>query len=831
MKKKHMLITALLTAAALLAVCPRTAVYASDAEESLESVPQLEQTAGTDEYSWQDIQDMNQGERMIYMADSNGYLTFLGNKYCEDIVTNEEEARQSLEHIHNLLGLDGIDLTYYKSDKSPITGNTYYTFFQTTKGVINGEVITARYYSSLVKVIADSEGHVCGVSADLNHNMVSDTSDEEFVTKEEAEAVIKEMLDKDLKIYSDYTEVVYWTDEGTAYGISDGKTVPAYVIYADASQSSGRNTSKKPYMVYIVSASYSSDGDQPIRVLQQFYTDTLSIDEYDDVYTSLFYFDGMEDVGNYTYTVDLSWIKDVFEPYEGDLTREVTVPVMRDTETGLYYLGSKEKLIACTNAYDFDYYETLNSYVSENPEDLNSWHFYDTGKEDDGIEEYFHDPNYVLPAFEVYVEVADEFEDRYGLPSVTDEDIPLLLEVYQTSGSYYPDEITDFNFNASNKGQILDWAVMSVSPALAECLNPVVMGHEYTHGINGQLTSTQYLNDAGALMESYADIIGMQIAMLNGYIEEENYWKLSGTYYYQMRSMSDPLEFNQPKYRKGVYYIPPIDSTLWAQLDNGGVHQNSGICNYLAYCLVAGEGEVPDEYLLSVDNNLDMWFETLYMATHVTGYYDQGQYLEFAAKCMGLSEENQEYLLQLLIAFGLEADENGEIGVRMSEDYRTITFDVEVEDEYYADMYDLGFQLRDENGTYVLAAGDAYPGQSLTIKVGEDDSLVPWVVIGDIQNGYALGGLKLNSGICDEYHIVMKTVLCEKGKRYNLNFSEYPNFTTNFESEFDEHIFRNDEGNPVFYTEEEGEYFISFYDESSGECLLLELCVEDDEDE
>ena len=795
-----------------------SAVQGSTKEKSA-SIPVHE------EYTWEELEAMNGGENLIFMTDEEGtHLLFLGNKYCEEIIKNEEQALDSLGYISTALGLEDVHLSFYKSDVSPITGNVYYTFYQTAEGEINGQTVDARYFDGLVKVITDSEGHSLGVSSNLVHDSELQYSYDEFVTAEDVTEALREYLDEGTVIYPECTELVYWDDEGTAANVAGGKVIPAYLVYTDAEVGSPENRSGKPYEVYVIAAEIAEDGG--LRCVETYYADSLDPEANYGVYTSALYFDGLEDAGEFTYTVNTNWVRESYPEYSGESTREVTVPVMKEKSTGLYYLGSKEKLITCTNAYDFEYYSTLNAYVTEDPTRLDGWHFYDMSCEEDGIKEYFNDPNYVLAAFEVFLDVTNEFEDRYDLPSVDSTDVPLLLEVYATDEDGYPEEVSGFVCNAYNMGQKRDWAVMAVSPALAECLNHTVMGHEYTHGVNAQLTTTQYFNASGAIMESYADIIGAQLSMVNGHQDDIDSWQIGGKYYPQMRSMSEPNAFGQPKYLGGVYYISPISGTLGDELDYGGVHQNSGVCNYLAYCLVNGSDQMAESATLSLEEDLDLWFETLYMTTYISDYFDVGQFLRFAAKCMGLSEEKQEYLFNLLVKFGMSYDQDYEFQMDVVENCREFQLRVNAADSSYADKYDIGVALYNSETGYLLAdAGDAADGKELYFRIRPEDQAIPILYVGDNYTGELLSELLITEESRDEYNIEFQEISCSVGDEIVIPGDEYSDYYSDLDDIYD-YLYLDEDGNVVYSVETAGTSCISVYDEQAD--IYRVLCFRTD---
>lgn len=681
-----------------------------------------------EDYTLEDIAELNglEVEQLNVLWGNNGGIVFLGDKYGEEIVTNKEEALASLAHIQTLAQLDGVELEYNRTDISPVTKNVVYTFYQTSKTMLDGEEITAKFYNSLIKVITDKDGNLRGVSADIVSVDEMEIVDEsEIITKNEAIEYVKSLINDDRrKIYEDISEYAFWDDEGTVKRVNfKSKISPAWFIYTDAEPG---NKVSKPYEVFVISLSpeYSFGEDEELHespsVLSRYYVETLDIDDSLGVYTSTFYFNGMEDAGEYEYEINLDWVKRYYNDYKGPEKRTYKVPVMYSKEEDLYYIGDCKRKIALSNYYDFNMLDTMNSYVTKTPEDKNSWHFQLDKAEDGSTGKYFNNPDYVLSSYSVMCDVWEDFYERYGLDSVDGTGLPTVLCVYATEGYEYPNDESDFMYNAVNEGQDRDWQVMATSIVLPNCLEHEVMAHEYTHGINGQLTMSQYFNGAGAVMESYADIIGVQMSMINEHAEciGEHAWHMGGANGIYMRNMSNPYEFKSPKYIGGNYYLNPVSEVISDEYDQGGVHTNSSILNYLAYCLVNGTGE-ENEATLTMGENLDMWFDTLYYTNYQTDYYDVATYLTLAAESMNIDEEKYLYLRQLLVDFGLIPDAEGETFVTFEEDSDYYNIDVEYDDSTYNDLPDtfkLGFTFFDKENNVYDAGGISEDG-SLTYAV------------------------------------------------------------------------------------------------------------------
>ena len=112
---------------------------------------------------------------------------------------------------------------------------------------------------------------------------------------------------------------------------------------------------------------------------------------------------------------------------------------------------------------------------------------------------------------------------------------------------------------------------------LAACLD--VAAHEMTHGVIENSANLIYQLQSGALNESFADIFSAMVDRDDWLVGED--CTLSAPGY--LRNMEDPaLGLNPQPTKWSEYQVLPIN------VDNGGVHINSGIANRSAYLLAKG---------------------------------------------------------------------------------------------------------------------------------------------------------------------------------------------------------------------------------------------------
>lgn len=112
-----------------------------------------------------------------------------------------------------------------------------------------------------------------------------------------------------------------------------------------------------------------------------------------------------------------------------------------------------------------------------------------------------------------------------------------------------------------------------------------IVGHEISHGVTERSSALVYLNESGALNESFSDIFGISVdfnarpGTANWMIGDQSYTpSVSGD---ALRFMNNPNAGGQPDTYKGSQWYT-------GTLDNGGVHTNSGVQNLWFYLLSQG---------------------------------------------------------------------------------------------------------------------------------------------------------------------------------------------------------------------------------------------------
>lgn len=171
----------------------------------------------------------------------------------------------------------------------------------------------------------------------------------------------------------------------------------------------------------------------------------------------------------------------------------------------------------------------------------------------------------------------DYFFDNHSYSSYDDDDAEINCRVHY-----------DLNYNNAF------WNGMELTFGDGDgvSFNPLtsidIVGHELTHGVVQHTADLEYLNESGALNESFADIFGCAIrfeadSANANYLIGDLISVGSGAF----RSMENPNLYSDPDCYNGSYWYT-------GSLDNGGVHINSGVQNYWFYLLVNGGTGIND---------------------------------------------------------------------------------------------------------------------------------------------------------------------------------------------------------------------------------------------
>ena len=167
----------------------------------------------------------------------------------------------------------------------------------------------------------------------------------------------------------------------------------------------------------------------------------------------------------------------------------------------------------------------------------------------------------------------DFFQQSYGRNSIDGEGF--ALESYVHYGQNFANAFWDGLRMTYGDGDGNDFPPLTSLDIAA---------HEIVHGLTQFSADLIYQNESGALNESFSDIFAKAV---ESYARPNQFsWRLGEDLGAIIRNMEDPNEQGDPKLYEGSGWITNQN------IDNGGVHINSGVQNHWYYLLVEGKEDV-----------------------------------------------------------------------------------------------------------------------------------------------------------------------------------------------------------------------------------------------
>ncbi len=532
----------------------------------------------------EDLDIINDGKAKTYFHD--GRLTLLEGSCTDGLVTDERDAEDVVDSMMNLIGADAnTDFTPWRTVTDPL-GNIYYIFQQVYENTT--------VCGGAVKVITDADGHMLALSSSVESKM-PEVKRGRSISPDEAESIVADYM---------YTntganpEILTWFTSReilpTVLSIDleneDSSSRFVWVVYTRNNQGSMNEGSDLPYLAHYVSMTGEYLYNMPAITPD----DEASRSGFDASYI----FEFMEPAP-YTGYVDLS---------DGS-EMELTVDVMRDKRTGMYYLGNLERRIVVAECYDF-LYRDGQVVLASSPDNL-EW-------DQVGLLSLY---NYCR-AYDYYKAIGWIGGDGLGTPI-------MILNNY-----------CDDHFNAVDnacycgKMNGLQCFLASNTNDFSQCLD--VIAHEFTHCVTGSvMTYNSYTNDYGAINEAMSDIQGKNCAMLLGDAAPDD-WVLGSRSKIKVRSMEEPNLFTQPQYTWDLYYVANAKEPSNTN-DHGGVHFNSSLLNRISYLLVSKGG-------MTLEEARTFWFMVDCFMVPQTDYLQLSELLPVVLEMAGM-EKYEDTLL------------------------------------------------------------------------------------------------------------------------------------------------------------------------------------------
>lgn len=180
-----------------------------------------------------------------------------------------------------------------------------------------------------------------------------------------------------------------------------------------------------------------------------------------------------------------------------------------------------------------------------------------------------------------------------------------------------------------------------------------VIAHEFTHAVNNEIWSPEYINASGALDEAYVDIMAELIE--NERLEYLGEDLSSGTLrsFIKPSDLGDSDDYSSKKafcYKNGHHDCNCNDPEDH-RCDNGGVHSNSGIINHAAYLM--------DQEWPASNHSKELaalFYKSMYYMSSSTpnqDFLDCRYALLAASKSMGMSSEKRNVIATALSDVGV----------------------------------------------------------------------------------------------------------------------------------------------------------------------------------
>lgn len=531
--------------------------------------------------TFEDLQAMNNNQAEVFVH--NDRVTFVSGTCTPDPVTSMEDAEKVVASMISLLGGDARTRFENWRMLTDASGNQYYVFQQM---YANTTVL-----GGAVKVITDSEGNMLGLTSSIETEL-PEAEESEGITLEEAEQIVllhaTETNQPEMTILESVSAKIILPVLLVLDINEDSEALDAarfvWVVYTNNPASQLDSGSDLPYLAHYV----SMDGEYLYNQATIIPGDAAGQSGFDAAYV----FEFMEPA-DYTGFVDLS----------DGTEMELSVTVMRDKRTGMYYLGNIERQIVVADCYEF-LYNNGNVVLAFSP-DNQEW-------DQVGLLSLY----YYCLAYDYYREIGWIGGDGLGTP------IMILNDIC--------DEHHNRINNAVFLGNYLGWSLFGASLANDFSQAQDIIAHEFTHCVTGTvMTYNSYLNDYGAINEAMSDIQGQICDLMYGN-EDDVTWLLGDKTLTPVRSMSEPHLFDQPEFSWDLYYIPAVKSPT-AINDQGGVHTNSSLLNNVAYRLVTDGG-------MSLEEARAFWFAVDCAMVPGTDYPQLRELLPWTLKMLGMDQ-------------------------------------------------------------------------------------------------------------------------------------------------------------------------------------------------
>lgn len=565
----------------------------------------------------QDIDELAKrcGDDLVLIRDSYNRIKFVGGRFSNVVVKDEESALEAIDTMVDLYHFD-TNRNYMKlsSKGTDSLGNPFYRFVSVDEedGAVNSDYT--------VTLSADKDGNVLGVSNANSSSLerksaILDAPEkwgngmDEFYNDPE-NGYIK-LYDEPKLLYNDETKKYYWAYYYESAGL-------IYEVLVDPEK-----TETVEFTRYYDADTYRNNPAQSFN-------------------------------GDYQFKNLFTLTEKSFVDFYGN---EVKLPVAYEEGKGWYIVDTERNMICVESSKD------------DNIQDITqcSRHFF-ADEYFDAVNEYLKGDSDTNPLLENEKTIISAFTT---IQMSYDENRALgMLEKPKTIYVNYIYDDTRDNASQTTYNDAIEFTVNN-NIGNADFAG---MAHEFGHAVvANQGQNIPYRAATGAINESYADIIGNLIKMIkkkegqySGNVDFERW--LIGEFLgndteHVIRNMSNPLlnqegpspiQVNDEYFIKdtGVYTngsegIVDKDGEI-SNNDRGGVHQNNSILSHICYRMYNevfadkddnGNG-IPDEN--KYRDLLKVWYDSVIYLNHDSTYADVKGYIIQSMKNHGYSNEALE---------------------------------------------------------------------------------------------------------------------------------------------------------------------------------------------
>ena len=439
--------------------------------------------------------------------------------------------------------------------------------------------------SSSVKLIVDSTGNLTAVFSSLSKEPHADTVFK-GISANEAEDVVRSYLaNRNVtgEVMPEYTACTVIPDEHceTDESLQDRLV---WMVYSGNPHFADDRLSTLPYMAHMI----GMDG----TYLYHLCISSMENPGVHAGYTAAYAFRHLE---------SYEWTGTVLDGNGHPVS--LTVPVMYDRRTGLWFLADARRKIAVADYYQLAHGNEEVAFLAQ--QDNQNW-------DDEDLLTYAN----MIRTWDFFAHLGWNGPDGSGAP------ILLLRNMCDMYGNSIA--------NAAYCGPCQGWQCFAYggNEYIGACLD--VMAHEYAHCMTDTLMNTNLdRNDMGAINESISDILGNLCEMISDPSRERN-WLIAEDLGYAFRSMLHPHDYEQPEYIWDLYYVPASASPGDLN-DRGGVHSNSSLLNYLAAHLC-------EDYGMDLNDALAFWMQTAFVLTPTIDFPALSHLLPWALSASGHSD-------------------------------------------------------------------------------------------------------------------------------------------------------------------------------------------------